>query len=182
MIPPRWRVGAGTITSRAEASRITCDKLLGGNRRRRRQSRPAGPAYLVCAGWGDYRIQSTAKGRCLQPGCRRNLAVQTTSGPAGPLRTRQLEPASGFEPPTRALRKRCSTPELRWLRVSHSSTGELAASGPWQARQPPRQKRSAWRAISVRATPRPWCPYNQVGEKKAVGIALTSIVGRGGPH
>ena len=27
----------------------------------------------------------------------------------------QIQPAEGFEPTTRALRKRCSTPELHWL-------------------------------------------------------------------
>jgi hypothetical protein len=31
------------------------------------------------------------------------------------LFTIKLEPAIGFEPTTRGLRNRCSTPELRWL-------------------------------------------------------------------
>ena len=53
-----------------------------------------------------------------------------------PVRRHQekLEPAGGFEPSTRGLRNRCSTPELRWPHQSIANRGipnQIRVGCPW---------------------------------------------------
>ena len=70
-----------------------------------------------------------------RPAISRQLGRKRAPLPASQsalTRELELEPVSGFEPPTRRLRSGCSTTELHRLRGSYSSTGRFAATAPWQ--------------------------------------------------